>query len=694
MNTRLYWNHWARCASVFVLVTCMSLSLAAAAAPLTLKRVLLSNGGVGYFEYQAEVEGNAELTLEAPLNQVDDILKSLVIYDDAGAVSHITLPGKESLEQIFRDLPFSPAALSSAVDLLNAVQGATVEINGASALRGQLLKVTAETVALPNQQGSVTRHRLTLMTAQGLRQALLEDSDTVRFSDPALQQQVQKALNALNEHRAQSRRTLQVQVKGQGKRTVHAGYVVEAPLWKTSYRLTLAANPQPNEPAPSRLQGWAILENMSGQDWEGVELTLASGNPVTFRQALYQAYFVKRPEVPVEILGRVLPRLDLGTVAMAAPAPAAPAADAVPMAAGYAGRAALAPEEQLEPMRQKSVRAFSRAMLAEPAPLADAATGTEGAEQVLFTLPMPVSVKNGYSAMLPIADRSLPTLRVSLFQPTTQERHPLASVEITNDTTTSLPPGVITLYEQGHYLGDGRLAALPAGDKRLISFAVDSKITLQQTTEQASKISQGRISDGLFHSTTLEQQTTTYRIKSLHSEDRLLWLEHPQQGNWQLTTPDPTRVALTPDAYRIPQVLKPNAEIQLPVTLQSNVQETVSLADLGSDQIAAYAIASELNDSIRQAFSKIGEWRGQIGSLEQEIAQLEAQRQAVFKDQERLRENLARAPANSDLAKRYLKKLDEQETTLESLQTATQEKQTHLDQLQRQLADYIRPLTL
>ncbi|MGB2971234.1 MAG: hypothetical protein WBD29_02555, partial [Candidatus Competibacter sp.] len=103
------------------------------AAPLTLKRVLLSSGGVGYFEYEAQVEGATELTLEAPLNQMDDILKSLIVYDDLGAVNTITLPGKESLDQIFRDLPFNAAALASPVDLLNTLQGAEVEIKGGSA---------------------------------------------------------------------------------------------------------------------------------------------------------------------------------------------------------------------------------------------------------------------------------------------------------------------------------------------------------------------------------------------------------------------------------------------------------------------------------------------------------------------------------------------------------------------------------
>ncbi|HCK80773.1 MAG TPA: hypothetical protein PK880_08340 [Candidatus Competibacter sp.] len=666
------------------------------AAPLTLKRVLLSSGGVGYFEYEAQVEGATELTLEAPLNQMDDILKSLIVYDDLGAVNTITLPGKESLDQIFRDLPFNAAALASPVELLNTLQGAEVEIKGSSALKGRLLKVTADTVLLPDKLGSTTRHRITVMTPQGLQQAILEDIEALRFTDPVLQEQVQKALTAVSEHRAQNSRTLRVHVKGAGKRTVRAGYVVEAPLWKTSYRLNLGASAQPNTPVQSRLQGWALLENMSGQDWEGVELTLASGNPVTFRQALYQAYFVKRPEVPVEVLGRVLPRLDTGTVAMELAKPL----QAAPPPAAMAAQALQDSEERTSASENQLRRSFDKQMYggvresASDAAHREPATGTEGVEQVLFTLPTPVSVKNGYAVLLPIADRNIPTLRVSLFQPSTQANHPLASVQLTNDTPTSLPPGVITIYERMNYLGDGRLSALPVGDKRLVSFALDTKVNVNKTEDQTSTVSQGKISDGVFRSTTLEKATTTYRIKSLHADDRLLWIEQPQQGDWKLVAPDPATVQLTPDAYRVPQVLKKNAETQTQVVLQYNLEEVIALTDLNAEQLMAYAASSELGPTLKQAFAKLGEWRGQTDALKREIDQAEEQRQALFKDQERLRENLTRAPANSDLAKRYLKKLDAQENALEGLNASTQEKRGALDKLEQQLAQYLRGLSL
>ena len=59
-----------------------------------LSRVMLSSGGVGYVEYEATVAGNATLRLPVPLAQVDDVLKSLVVFDSAGGVGAVTLPGQ------------------------------------------------------------------------------------------------------------------------------------------------------------------------------------------------------------------------------------------------------------------------------------------------------------------------------------------------------------------------------------------------------------------------------------------------------------------------------------------------------------------------------------------------------------------------------------------------------------------------
>jgi hypothetical protein len=655
-------------------------------AVLELKRVFLSSGGVGYLEYEAQVDGPTELSLEVPLQQVDDVLKSLAIYDDQGNVGSVTLPGREPLEQVFRNLPFGAAALESPVALLNTLQGAEVEVSGPRQLQGRLLKVTEETVVLPNHLGSTTRHRVSVITPEGLQQMILEDLEGLRFADPELQKQVQEALGAISAYRAKARRTLQIRVDGEGRRAVRAGYVVEAPLWKVSYRLSLEPSLSPTEPSQSRLQGWALLENMSGHDWQGVELTLASGNPVTFRQALYQAYYVERPEVPVEVLGRVLPPPDTGTVATAA-APAPPALAAEKFAADV--RAETARERML-----------TRGMIAEPAaaPAMAAPThevaGEEAAEQVLFAFPLPVNVKSGHSLMLPIIDREIPALRVALFQPSVQAAHPLASVQLTNASETSLPPGIITLYQHHGYLGDGRITALPAGDKRLVSFAVDAKVRIRRDEALTRTLTQGKISKGVFQLTTLERQSTTYHLKGVQPEDRLLWIEHPRQAGWDLAMPDARGVELTAEHYRIPYVLQQGAEADLTVVLQRPVRQELLLLRLGLDQIQAYAESAELDESIRRAFSEMAQQRAQIDALEREIGRLEQQREATFNDQARLRDNLSRVPENSDLARRYLQKLSAQEDEIEALDGKLQNARNSLETLRQKLADYVHGLAL
>ena len=81
------------------------------------------------------------MSLDVPLDQVDDILKSLVVYDDGGTAGEVTLPGREPLTQAFIDLPFDRAALDSAPALLNALQGSEVRssVQRAGPLRSDIL---------------------------------------------------------------------------------------------------------------------------------------------------------------------------------------------------------------------------------------------------------------------------------------------------------------------------------------------------------------------------------------------------------------------------------------------------------------------------------------------------------------------------------------------------------------------------
>lgn len=654
---------------------------------LALKRVLLSTGGVGYFEYEATVDGDSDLPLSVRLDQVDDVLKSIVVFDDKGGVGSISLPGREPLSEAFRDLPFDQAALESPEGLLNALRGAEVTVGGSRQATGRILKAIQEAVQVPNGAGVTTRHRVTLVSAEGLKQFVLEDAESVKFSDPVIQRQVDQALAAVARHRVQDQRTLTIATRGTGKRTLRVGYVVAAPLWKASYRLT---TPDTGVQGKGQMQGWAVLENLSGRDWTNVELTLVSGNPVTFRQQLYTAYFVRRPEVPVEVLGRVLPPPDQGGLGMA---------DA--QAAKLQQEGVVRPRAMAAAPPMPATSAFRGTVGVAPPPAPAeliAAETQEATTQVLFTAPAPVSVKSGDSYSLPLVSREVPIERVALYQPQVNAANPLAAVRVTNDTGAGLPPGVLTLYERGKagatYVGDARLAPFPAGENRLLSFAVDQKLQVERDVKAREAVSQVKISRGVLTLSMRDEQTTTYRIKSSATEDRTLILEQPRMPDWELVTPKPAEVELTRGQYRIKQALAKGGVTTLDVTIQRPRQTVVQLASLNRETLLTYARTGGIPDQAKQALERLATLQGTVDTLDRQIKEATAERDNFAKDQERLRQNIKSVPAGSDMAKRYLDNLRTQEDRLDKLRVAEDDARQKLAAAKAALADAIAKLEL
>ena len=506
----------------------------------------------------------------------------------------------------------------------------------------------------------------------------------MEFADPALQAKITAALTRLAAYRAPGRRQLTLATHGNGKRTVRIGYVVAMPLWKATYRLNLPGDPNA---ATARLQGWAVLENFSGQAWQDVELTLLSGNPVTFRQALYESYYVPRPSVPVEAGGRVLPPADTG---------------AIGGLASEGRKAENAPRDALK-AQARSMPAGVAAALAAPAPppppMAPAqieqAEAAENATQIAFTLPDKVSVAAGQSLVVPLIDRELPTSRVDLYQPATIRAHPLAAIELTNAADTGLPPGVLTLYQQGargtEYLGDARLAAFPAGEKRLLSYAVDNKATVDQSTATRQTIVKATIADGTMHLTRRQRRTTEYRIGSSAAPARLV-IEQPRLAGWELI--EPAAAQRTPAAYRVPAALDGKGNGTVAVVEEQPLEETLRLVDLDDDQLGVYVSARELDPKLHQALGDLAQRRQAVSRRQAELDRLNEERGRLTEDETRLRDNYTALRDEPAMKKRTLDKLNEAMTAIDANSAALAKATASLAAAQSDLAGYIGGLKL
>ncbi|APR87567.1 hypothetical protein A7982_12916 [Minicystis rosea] len=653
---------------------------------LALRRVLLSSGGVGYFEYEAKISGNADLPLTVRFDQVDDVLKSVVVYDDQGGAGNVTLPGKATLDEAFRDLPFDPSALASEPELLNALRGADVVVRTADggAQQGNIISVTAETTELPDDGGQVVRHRLSITRDGVIYSYILEDVIGVRFVDEKLRAQIDSALNAVLTQKDRGRRTITVHATGQGDRTVRVGYVVAVPLWKSTYRLTL---PTDAAPGPAELVGLAVVENQSGVPWSGVDLTLVSGNPVTFHQALYQAYYVDRPEIPVEVVGRVLPRLDEGAVAVVAKHRDASAAYGVAMAGGFA-----------MPEAAPAYAPGAPPLIPAPSPKPPAVESVEDTTQVIFHLSSPVTIAAGEDALITILDRDIPAQRVSVYQPDIDAHHPIASVQLENDTETGLPPGVITTYERGAshattYLGDARLASLPAGEKRFVSFGVDQKVRIDREERDAQIITVASISGGVLRLTRMARHTSDFTIVGAAHESRTVILEEPRFEGFDLVEPTGATVESTATHHRVRVDVKAGATVSISITQQKPIDDRIAIADLSSETLGVYASASELPVAVRDALHRIATLRAKVDEKVRAANDIQAEIGRITAEQARIRENLKVVPAGTPLHQRYLTDLGEQEDKLDALQTQLTNARRALDDARKALAELIRTLT-
>jgi|RhiMethySRZTD1v2_1073278.scaffolds.fasta_scaffold09093_9 hypothetical protein len=673
----------------------LTLTCGAQAAELPLARVVLSSSGLAQFTHAGTVAGGSSVDLAVRLDQVDDILKSLTVFDEAGAAGAVSLPGRAPLTELFRDLPFGPDAFASPTALLNALVGTEVEVSGRVGAKGRIFRVESENVALPNNSGTTRRHRLTLLTDNGLVQAVIEDVSALRFTDPVARAQIERALAGLAENRAKDRRQLSIGFLGTGARKVAISYVVAAPVWKTAYRLVL-----PKDGGKARLQGWAVVENLTGGDWNEVELTLVSGNPVALRQPLYTAFFTDRPQVDLVTAARLVPRTDDARedAAAAGQAPAGARREAA-----VAPKAALAapPPQAAQAQRMAPAQVLPQvvAPLAADAitPVAAAAEAEEAATQLLYRFPAKVSLATGHTMMVPFVDREVTAQRTWLYQPETAARRPLAAVRLRNDGDSGLPAGIVTAYEVSadgnvNFVGDAQLPLLPKAMFKFVTFALDAKTDIRREDKGVQRTVLGKAAGGVLTVTSRSRRTIAYEVAAPADEDREIVIEELRVAGWK-ASPDSKDVEETPTRFRHKIVAPKGQSTKGALTLERIDSENVTLASLPAEDILARIRGLENETpALRDTVAKLGAIVAEISKAQAQRAQLDVDRKRIAEDQDRIRRNLASVGQGSDLGRQYIETLKKQEDRLAQIATGEQSldaelaaKRAAADQLARQL---------
>src|SRR5882762_5833503 len=276
---------------------------------LPLTRVVLFNSGVGYFSRSGEVEGDARVDLTFPESDINDLLKSMVLEDfNKGRIAAVSYDSREPIARTLSSFAINLNNNPTFSGIVAQMRGERIEVAVSATAANQPGKLTGTIVGVEHQKvpagtTTVDAEVLNMWCAEGMRAVKFTDIQSLRFSNPVIESEFRRALEVLALSHDSQKKSVSLHFAGDGKRKVQVGYVVEAPIWKTSYRLVLDAE---NKGKPY-LQGWAMVENPTDEDWSAVKMALVSGRPISFKMDLYNPLYINRPTVEPELFASLRP---------------------------------------------------------------------------------------------------------------------------------------------------------------------------------------------------------------------------------------------------------------------------------------------------------------------------------------------------------------------------------------------------
>jgi hypothetical protein len=668
---------------IFVLL--LPIAALAAAAELPVKQVVLYKHGVGFFERSGKLGPGESARLDFNASEMNDVLKSLTIEERGGGkISGLRYDSMDTLSHKLADFPFQIGAAQPLSGMLDELKGARLELKfGSETVAGAI--VNGRLVASSDKQPE--REQLTLMLDSGeLRTLDLSAATGIHFTDPQLQQQFHDYLAALAAARSKEKRSVYIDSTDAKEREIVASYMIPAPVWKSSYRLIFGASGQPV------LEGWAIVDNTTGEDWTKVQLSLVSGRPISFVSQLYAPKYVDRPTA------------ELADDRAARPVVHDGAFDTEARAVGGMGGSAGGGVNRLQqfaqlraapaPMAPVAGRAMAEIMQVAPSSIVASASAGELGELFEYRIAQPVTIRKDESAMLPFLQQPIEARKLLIYSDHSSQ-HPTNAAELTNSTGKTLDGGPITVYDGGAYAGEALMETLKAADKRLISYAVDigTRITEAFGNKQAV-VREFHAARGVLTTKLAAEETRTYTVRNVDKKAKTLIIEHPLRPGYTLLNQKPAEK--TASAYRFEIQLAAGGTQDFAVSEERVYDQTYQVTSLSPDIILSYVGNRTLSDVGRKELQRIAEQKRQLADNNAALEEAEGQTRNLTADEERIRQNIGslnNVSGQQQQVQNYARQLDAHEQRLATLRDRQAELQQKKSALESDLNKLIEVLT-
>ena len=628
--------------------------------------------GIGYFEREGQIEGDEAIELQFKAAEMNDVLKSLTALDlDGGSISSIsyesTKPMARLLEEVAIHLPDSNVLTS----LIGQIQGTPVSFTiGGTKHEGEIIGV--ESFQKQGGDDPVLEHRLVLLSqGKHVESYNLLEISSLELLDEKVREDLKYLLETLLSSKRADLKKMRIFARGAGLRKVHVSYIIETPVWKTSYRVLLQQDQKP------WLQGWALIDNTQDEDWNDVEVSLVAGLPVSFVHDLYNMRYQKRPVIGTQEEAPYAPPVLEEAVMYEAQS-----ADSgvLPMPAAAAAR----------PVRGKVMRAAVQQKVEVTRQI------REAGEMYEYLIRNPVTVKRGQSALVPVLAESIEGSRVAVFNESIREKNPMAALEVKNNLGTTLEGGPVTVFEEGGYAGEAMLQTLTPQSRQILPFAVElGCVITRDHRAKTQPVHLVRIANGVVYLYHAILNNTIYGIRNKSARKLDLILEHPFRHGWELVdTPEPFE--RTDNYYRFRIAVEPDSQQEFTVSEKGLEHRSISVATITGDQIRELVSTNYLDAKCQHALKEIIELQNRIADLDRNMKLLGQNVQNIAKNQERLRQNLqalGQRQEETELRQKYVRQLSEEEDRVQDINKkidALQQERLSIEQIR---ADKIQKLS-
>jgi len=679
---------------------------------IPVKRMVLYKHGVGFIERGQKFEGDEPLKLNFKKDTMDDILKSLCIFDmGKGRVTGVSYETGEDISILMAEKAINVPDQQALIGLLRQLKGYTVMLETPEGKVEGTVVGTQEGKTVTIMPGPSTPQQIVPNSPMSTVKdyVLIKDKDSTlqtvdiekiikfKITDTEAMSDLDFFLEAVTSQRKKNTKAVTIFFEG-GNHDLKLSYIMAMPSWRVSYRLAF-------DKRETILQGWGIIDNKLDEDLKDISLSLIAGKPISFIYDIYTPRIVPRPIVREEVRTVSAPvEMEGGVEQLAQKDMEAQA---------YAGDDMICSESAAGPSMSRAYAKEGRrrmeAPMAQPCTIAPPPRPSEmfGRSQAVQTktvemgeffkydIDTPVTVKRGQSAMVPILQCPITCVKEHIYNNEKMPKNPVVTMRVKNNTGVVLERGPILVLDEGTYVGEAILPYTTVESENNLAYSVDLGVIVNEKYNNGSDLKMISIAGRYLQKEHLEWKECEYDVQNKKKDNIDFVLEH-RKSDYKIddkTTQKPTDTTESYYRWKFKIDGKTASKFKVKELMTRYYSEEIRTQDMST--MKYYLDNNYVSKRDFKDVKDIIDVHIMINDLHRQNNDLTNERARIGEEQSRLRSNmnsLGNTNQELKLRSKYVEKLDVQETRLAEILETIEKNTEKINELEKKISDMLMAL--